>query len=116
VMPGGLREAMKPRELRYRLLWGGRYGFVRAAARSRAPLVPLACVGGDEVFELVGDAFARGARWLGHRAFPIPRPAYGLPIVHRVPLRFVLGEPVPPPASDDELSLARARREVEGAL
>jgi 1-acyl-sn-glycerol-3-phosphate acyltransferase len=116
VMPGGLREAMKPRELRYRLLWGHRYGFLRAAARSRAPIVPLACVGGDEVFELVGDAFARGARWLGTRAIPIPRPAHGFPIVHRVPLRFILGAPIPPPVSEDDVTLARVRREVEGAL
>ncbi|HVJ90732.1 MAG TPA: 1-acyl-sn-glycerol-3-phosphate acyltransferase, partial [Labilithrix sp.] len=28
VLPGGVREAMKPHELRYRLLWGRRYGFV----------------------------------------------------------------------------------------
>ena len=35
VLPGGLREAVKPRELRYRLLWGKRYGsFVRRSATS----------------------------------------------------------------------------------
>ena len=37
VLPGGIREALKPRELRYRLLWGHRYGFVRAAIRNHAP-------------------------------------------------------------------------------
>src|SRR6185295_17511748 len=30
VLPGGLRESLKPKDLRYRLLWGHRYGFVRA--------------------------------------------------------------------------------------
>src|SRR5258706_5185476 len=36
VLPGGLREAVKPRELRYRLLWGNRFGFVKAAIRHGA--------------------------------------------------------------------------------
>jgi len=44
VMPGGVREALKPRELRYRLLWGHRYGFVRAALRNQTPIVPVASV------------------------------------------------------------------------
>jgi hypothetical protein len=56
VLPGGLREAVKPRELRYRLLWGHRYGFVRAAIRNQAPLVPLASIGADDLFDFVGNA------------------------------------------------------------
>jgi 1-acyl-sn-glycerol-3-phosphate acyltransferase len=118
VMPGGLREAMKPHVLSYRLLWGHRYGFVRAAIANRTPIVPLACVGADDVFDLVGDAFERGRRWTGMR-FPIPRPSWGLPIPHRVALRYVFGEPVMPlehACSDDETSVKRLRHEVEGAL
>lgn len=111
VMPGGLREAVKPRELRYRLLWGHRYGFVRAAIRNQVPLVPLACVGGDDVLSLVGDAYARGRRL--HLPFPIPR----LARPHRAPLRFVVGEPVSVDGrAEDDLTLRRIRREVEGAL
>jgi elongation factor G len=41
VLPGGLREAVKPRELRYRLLWGHRYGFIRAAIRKGTLLLKL---------------------------------------------------------------------------
>ncbi len=65
MLPGGLREAVKPSALRYRLLWGDRVGFVRAAIRNQAPVVPLATLGGDEIFDFVGDAYARGRRWLG---------------------------------------------------
>lgn len=111
VLPGGLRESMKPRELRYRLLWGQRYGFVRAAIRHATPIVPLASLGADDVFDLIGDAFAR-ARKL-HLPFPLPRPAHLLPIVHLKPLRFVVGDPVPTSEGDDP---RRVRREVEGAL
>lgn len=111
VLPGGLREAVKPRELRYRLLWGHRYGFVRAAIRNQVPLVPLACVGGDDVFTIVGDAYARGKKL--HLRIPIPR----LARPHRAPLRFVVGEPIPVDGrTEDEATVRRIRREVEGAL
>ena len=119
VMPGGVREALKPRELRYRLLWGQRYGFVRAALRNRAPIVPVASLGGDEVFDLVGNAFKRGNRWLRGTGIPIPLTSRVLPIPRFVPLRFVIGEPVPPPAATnepEEVVVKRVRREVEGSL
>jgi 1-acyl-sn-glycerol-3-phosphate acyltransferase len=91
VLPGGLREAMKPHALRYRLLWGHRYGFVRCALRNQVPLVPLACVGLDDL-----------------RDHLHPRKAK---------LRFVIGEPIPVDGrSEDDLTVRRLRREVEGAL
>lgn len=116
VLPGGLREALKPRELRYRLLWGHRYGFIRAAMRNDAPIVPLACIGGDDLFDLVGDAFARGKRW--HLGIPIPRLAH---VVHFHPthLRFVVGEPILGRERGNEHDfrvVKSVRREVEGAL
>jgi len=120
VMPGGLRESVKPHELRYRLLWGRRYGFVRAAIKHGAPLVPLAAVGADDLFDLVGDPFARGKRLLGRFAFPLPRPRVGLHIPHRVKLRYIFGEPLWPRAApeqvDDAELVRRTRLEVQGAL
>jgi 1-acyl-sn-glycerol-3-phosphate acyltransferase len=116
VLPGGIREAVKPHELRYRLLWGQRYGFIRAAIRNQAPVVPLAMVGADDLFDLVGDAMRRGRRI----RFPIPRPAYGLPILHRVKLKGIFGEPIAlgagPEQEHDTAVLRRCRHEVEGAL
>lgn len=116
VLPGGLREAMKPRELRYRLLWRNRYGFVRAASRNQAPIVPVACLGADDMFDLIGDAFAR-ARKL-HLPFPLPRPSHLLPLPHFRALSFVVGEPIPVDdvTTDEERHVRRLRREVEGAL
>jgi 1-acyl-sn-glycerol-3-phosphate acyltransferase len=117
VLPGGLRESLKPRELRYRLLWGHRYGFVRTALRNHAPLVPLACIGGDDIFDIVGNAFKRGERL--HVGIPIPRPRYGLPIPHSVHLRVVLGEPIDVNgrgSADEERAARSIRREVEGAI
>lgn len=119
VLPGGLREALKPRELRYRLLWGSRYGFVRAAIRNQAPLVPVASLGADAVFDLVGNAFERAHKL--HLPFPLPLAAHVLPIPHRAPIRYIIGEPIPTPSAsadgtNDEATLRRLRREVEGAI
>jgi 1-acyl-sn-glycerol-3-phosphate acyltransferase len=120
VLPGGMREAVKPHQLRYQLLWGQRYGFVRAAVRNRAPLVPLACVGADELLDLVGNPFRRGARWLGLHGLPLPRPSYGLPIPHPKALHYMFGEPilpfVPAEQAGDPAVLRQLRREVEGSL
>ena len=120
VLPGGMREALKPRELRYHLLWGKRYGFVRAAIRSQAPIVPMASIGSDELFDFVGDAYRRGEHWLGRPGIPIPLPARVLPIPHLRRLTYVVGEPIPPraPREDAENTdvLTRVRHEVAGAL
>jgi 1-acyl-sn-glycerol-3-phosphate acyltransferase len=120
VLPGGMREAVKPRELRYRLLWGSRYGFVRAAVRNRAPMVPLASIGPDDLFDFVGNAYQRGERWLRRRGIPVPLPLRLLPIPHLVRFRYVMGEPIEPGAlpeqAGDAVMLRRLRHEVEGAL
>lgn len=131
VLPGGLREAMKPRDLRYRLLWGHRYGFVRAALRCAAPLVPIASLGADDLFNLVGDAFKRARKF--HLPFPLPRPAHLVPLPHFRTIHFVIGEPIPTAGAlgvheahegegdgvgvgDEEHVVRRLRREVEGAI
>lgn len=117
VLPGGLREAVKPSALRYRLLWGHRYGFVREALKHGVPIVPVACFGADDVFDFVGDAYARGRRWL-HAAVPVPRPAW-LSLPHLRRWRYVIAPPVRPvplPGEQTDETLRRLRREVEGAL
>lgn len=118
VLPGGMREAVKPATLRYQLLWGHRYGFVRAAIRDQAPIVPVASIGTDELFDFVGDAYRRGKRWTGLH-LPIPLPSRVLPIPHLTKVTFVVGEPITPPpaasATDDE-AVKHLRREVAGAL
>ena len=118
VMPGGMREALKPVELRYRLLWGDRLGFVRVAHEAGVPIVPIAAIGADELVELVGDAYERGRRWLGG-ALPLPRPKWGLPWVHPTPLSYELGEPIEVrayPDENDEHLWRRVRDEVRGSL
>ena len=118
VLPGGLRESVKPAELRYRLLWGTRHGFVRAAIRTQTPLIPVAAVGSDEWFDLAGDPFARGMKLLGRR-FPLPLPKHLWSLPHRVRPRYLIGPPIPPiPVDqiDDPGAVHRLRQTIAGAL
>lgn len=120
VLPGGLREAVKPAALRYRLLWGHRYGFIKAALRNAAPIVPVALLGGDELFDFMGDPYDRGRRWFRRADWPIPLPQRILPIPHRVRFRYVIGEPLQlsgtPAQAEDPRVLRDARYLVKGAL
>jgi 1-acyl-sn-glycerol-3-phosphate acyltransferase len=78
VTPGGMREA-RPRRDFYRLRWEGRFGFVRLALRTGAPIVPLAVVGGAEAYP--GVRLGPLSLWS-----PLPLPAR---------LDVAVGEPIP---------------------
>jgi 1-acyl-sn-glycerol-3-phosphate acyltransferase len=77
ITPGGTREAQPSRDF-YRLRWEGRYGFVRLALKTGAPIVPLAVVGGAEAYP--GFKLGKLSFWS-----PLPLPAR---------IRVKLGEPI----------------------
>jgi len=53
IWPGGEVDAMRSWSKRYKVVLGGRKGFIRQAIRSGVPIVPVATVGGhDTVFVL----------------------------------------------------------------
>lgn len=77
VTPGGQRESM-PDARDYRLKWRDRYGFVRLALATGAPIVPLSVVGGFNAFP--GFRYRKLSIWS-----PVPLPvrldvAVGTPI------------------------------------
>ncbi|WP_084534500.1 lysophospholipid acyltransferase family protein [Nocardia yamanashiensis] len=55
VFPGGGREAMRGKGQKYQLIWEGRTGFARMAIETGATIVPMAMVGGDDIFDIVFD-------------------------------------------------------------
>lgn len=77
ITPGGTREAQPSRDF-YKLKWQGRYGFVRLALRTGAPIVPLAVLGGTDAYP--GFRVGKLSFWS-----PIPVPAR---------MRVILGEPI----------------------
>ncbi len=70
VWPEGFKGVGKPFSQRYRLQRFGRGGFVAAALRTGAPIIPTAIVGAEEIYPMVGNA-KTVARVLGLPYFPI---------------------------------------------
>jgi 1-acyl-sn-glycerol-3-phosphate acyltransferase len=56
VFPEGVKGTGKPFSERYRLQRFGRGGFVEVALRTRSPVVPVAVVGAEEIYPMLGDS------------------------------------------------------------
>jgi 1-acyl-sn-glycerol-3-phosphate acyltransferase len=122
VFPEGHGGALKPFAHRYRLQRFGRGGFAALALRRRAPIVPVAIVGAEEVHPLVNPP-----HWLqqllGRSGAALPLPLLGplglVPLPSQWRIRF--GAPLDlgaagPAAADDPLFLSRARERVRSAI
>jgi nucleoside-diphosphate-sugar epimerase/1-acyl-sn-glycerol-3-phosphate acyltransferase len=70
VWPEGFKGLGKPFRDRYRLQRFGRGGFVELALRTGTPIVPVAVVGSEEIYPMVGN-LRRLARVLGLPYLPV---------------------------------------------
>ncbi|MDE9365007.1 lysophospholipid acyltransferase family protein [Luteipulveratus sp. YIM 133132] len=70
VFPEGFKGVGKPFSDRYRLQRFGRGGFVSAALRTGAPIVPCSIVGAEEIYPMLGNLKSL-ARVLGFPYFPV---------------------------------------------
>ncbi len=104
--PGGARDSIKGRSQRYKLQWEGRLGFAYVALRARAPIVPVAAIGPDDVFPVFSESGLLPARFLGDSSYRVP--AF-LPIARPVPFTFIFGEPIAATPVDWERADARHR-------
>ena len=88
VFPEGVRGLSRPPSERQKLQRFGRGGFVKLAMRVRAPLIPVAVMGGEKASPLLAQL---PARQLGLPYLPLTTPP--------LPARwtFRIGEPVPAP-------------------
>jgi 1-acyl-sn-glycerol-3-phosphate acyltransferase len=113
IWPEGVTGPAKPFRDRYRLQsW--RVGFAELAIRHRAPVVPVAIVGAEESWPLLGKL--RGLRAFGAPYLPIPATPVPLPV--HLHLRY--GAPIvfdrdPAEAADPEI-VAGAAGVVHDAL
>jgi 1-acyl-sn-glycerol-3-phosphate acyltransferase len=55
VFPGGNLEAFRPYKDRFKIVFGGKKGFIRLALRHQVPMVPMVIVGGHESFMVLHD-------------------------------------------------------------
>jgi 1-acyl-sn-glycerol-3-phosphate acyltransferase len=109
VFPEGVKGAGKDWGDRYRLQRFGRGGFVEIALRTRAPIVPVAVVGSEEIHPKIGESSLL-ARATGAPYFPITPTFPLLGPLGLVPLpskwRIEFCEPIPteqygPEAAED---------------
>lgn len=56
VFPGGTREVCKKRDELYTLVWKQRYGFVKMAIEHGYPIIPIAGIGGDDLYDIRVDS------------------------------------------------------------
>jgi 1-acyl-sn-glycerol-3-phosphate acyltransferase len=70
VYPEGFKGVGKPFSERYKLQRFGRGGFVSAALRTKAPIIPCSIVGAEEIYPMLGNAKIL-ARLLGLPYFPL---------------------------------------------
>ena len=123
VFPEGVKGAGKDFKDRYRLQRFGRGGFVEIALRTRAPIVPVAVVGSEEIHPKIGEssllARATGAPYFPVTpTFPLLGPLGLVPLPSRWRIEFC--EPIPtedygPEAAEDRglvFELSERVREV----
>jgi 1-acyl-sn-glycerol-3-phosphate acyltransferase len=97
VWPEGFKGIGKPFSERYKLQRFGRGGFVSAALRAGAPIVPCSIVGAEEIYPLIGNVPTL-ARLLGvpyvpiTPTFPLLGPLGLLPLPSKWIIEF--GEPI----------------------
>jgi 1-acyl-sn-glycerol-3-phosphate acyltransferase len=97
VFPEGVKGAGKDFSERYRLQRFGRGGFVEIALHTRAPIIPVAVVGSEEIYPKVGESPLL-ARAVGAPYFPITPTFPWLGPLGAIPLpskwRIEFGEPI----------------------
>lgn len=105
VYPGGIDDSWKLTTTeRYRLQWGNRTGFAKVAMRARAPIVPIAALGIDEMYDVVAREPVIGRALLGSSRYdlPIALGAFGTLIPKRVPQRYLVQEPIDTSGDPDD--------------
>ena len=111
IFPEGYKGVGKGWSERYKLQRFGRGGFIETALRTKAPIIPVAIVGAEEAFPMIGNA-KRLARAFGLPYFPITPtfpwlgPLGAVPFPSRWVIEF--GEPIqmdeyPDDAADDKM-------------
>jgi len=106
VYPGGIEDSWKLTTTdRYRLQWGNRAGFARVAMRARVPIIPIAALGIDEMYDVVAREPVVGRALLGSPRydFPIALGVLGTPIPKRVPQQYLVQEPIDTSGDPDDL-------------
>ncbi len=122
VYPGGARETTRDASQRYTLNWEGRLGFARVALDAQVPVVPVACIGSDDLLAQVVDRDTVRGSFAGKilstflKEDSIP-PLY-MPKLRATQFHYFFGTPIMPPAatSEDDAAVRAHQLRVKTAL
>jgi 1-acyl-sn-glycerol-3-phosphate acyltransferase len=124
VFPEGFKGIGKGWKRRYQLQRFGRGGFVEVAMEAGAPIIPVAIIGGEETYPMIGDIKPL-ARWLGLPYFPVTPtfpllgPLGAIPLPSKWIIAF--GRPIPtvqfgPEAAEDTQLVLEKSEETRQAV
>ncbi|MFT3926078.1 MAG: lysophospholipid acyltransferase family protein [Myxococcales bacterium] len=123
VYPGGARETVRAANERYRLDWEGRLGFARTALRAGVPIVPVACIGSDDLFTQLVDSETMRNSLPGRVASLFLKPDYIPPLyfpkLRSTQFHYFFGEPIaltPGASAQDEAAVTELRDRTKDAL
>jgi len=120
VFPEGLKGVGKLFKDRYKLARFGRGGFVQAALRTQAPIIPVAVVGAEEIYPMLANAEGV-AKLFGFPYFPLTPffPWFGLLGVIPLPTRWsitfcppIATDSYEPEAADDPITVLALTEQV----
>jgi 1-acyl-sn-glycerol-3-phosphate acyltransferase len=96
VYPGGVDDSLKPSSQNYRLMWKKRAGFARVAMTARVPIIPIAGLGIDDMYKVIGREHFLGRRLFGSERYDLPLPvgAYGTLLPRRAQQHFYVLPPI----------------------
>lgn len=124
VFPEGFKGVGKQYTDRYKLQRFGRGGFVAAAVRTGAPIIPCSIVGSEEIYPKLADLKPL-ARLLGLPYFPVTPLFPHLGVLGAVPLPskwyIEFGTPIPttayePEAADDPMTMFEITDQVRETI
>lgn len=124
VFPEGLKGVGKLFKDRYKLARFGRGGFVQAALRTGAPIVPVAVVGAEEIYPMLGNSEPL-AKILGFPYFPLTPFFPWLGVLGIIPLptrwRITFCPPIPtaqygPDSAADPLTVLALAEQVRDTI
>jgi 1-acyl-sn-glycerol-3-phosphate acyltransferase len=124
VFPEGVKGIGKPYRDRYQLQRFGRGGFIKVAVRTGAPIIPVAVVGAEEIYPVIGQIEPL-ARLIGFPFFPItPTFPWAGPLgLVPLPTKWTIefGQPIPvddhgPQAAANPAVVARLTEQVRSTV
>ena len=108
-MPGGMREALRGPEEKYRVDWRGRRGFVWVAMKSGAPILLVASPRGDDIYDVRPNRFTQAVFERFHLPFAFVSGRGGGPLPKPVKLTQLVSEPMHADVAPDQVT----ERDVE---